>query len=341
MKEALFYKKLDGQKVQCMLCPHNCVIPPQNSGTCGARVNEAGILDSIVYGRVSSLAIDAIEKKPLFHFYPGSLVYSMGTLGCNMKCSHCQNWQISHVLASERSFTRATEYISPETAVENALKNDCEGLAFTYNEPTVWFEYTLDTAKLAKENGLYTVYVTNGYINPEPLDMIGPYLDAFRVDIKGFGDEFYKEIAKVPSIKPVLESAVRAKKKWNMHVEAVTNIIPGKNDDPVILRGIARWIKTELGKETPWHVTRFVPCLEFLDLKATPIETLEMAQEIGCQEGLDYVYTGNVPSHRGENTYCPGCGEMVIERGGFSLMSYQIKSGRCKYCGYEININGS
>ena len=338
MNEALFYKKLDGQKVQCLLCPHNCVILTQEAGFCGARINEEGVLKSLVYGQVSSLAIDPIEKKPLFNFYPGSLVYSMGTLGCNMRCSHCQNWQISHVIAADKTSSRVTEYVSPETAVENALKNDCEGIAFTYNEPTIWFEYTLDTAKLAKENGLYTVYVTNGYINPEPLDAIGPYLDAFRVDIKGFGDEFYREVAKVPSIAPVLESAVRAKKKWNMHVEAVTNIIPGKNDDPVMLRKIAHWIKDGLGKETPWHVTRFMPCLEFLDIQATPLETLEMAQEIGLQEGLEYVYLGNVASHPGESTYCPNCGEMIIERSGFNLMTYEIKSGKCRYCGYNIYI---
>ena len=170
------------------------------------------------------------------------------------------------------------------------------------------------------------------------MDAIGPYLDAFRVDIKGFGDEFYRGVAQVPSIKPVLESAVQAKKRWNMHVEAVTNIIPGKNDGPVMLRKIAQWIKTSLGKETPWHVTRFMPCLEFSDLNMTPLESLEMAQEIGLQEGLEYVYLGNVPTHAGESTYCPKCGEMIIERNGYNLMSYEIKDGKCGYCSYPIYI---
>ncbi len=338
MKEALFYKKLDNLQVECLLCPHNCLIADGKAGRCGARLNTSGSLMSLVYGQVSSEAVDPIEKKPLFHFYPGSLVYSLGTLGCNMRCSHCQNWQISRARIGAEETVRATRYLSPQGAVKNALNSECEGIAFTYNEPTVWFEYTLDVSRLAKESGLYTVYVTNGYINIEPLDLIAPYLDAFRVDIKALDDVFYSEVAGVPSVKPVLESALRAKNKWSMHVEAVTNIIPGKNDDPGALRGLARWVRKELGKDTPWHVTRFLPCLELSGLPSTPVETLEMAQEIGLQEGLEYVYIGNVPLHSGANTYCPGCGELIIERGGLVLARYELERGNCRFCGKKVVV---
>lgn len=345
MSQALFFEKEKNDKVRCRLCPHNCLIAPDKSGFCGVRKNTGGTLESLVYGKVSSAAVDPIEKKPLFHFKPASLVFSMGTLGCNMHCGHCQNWNISHVVLAEspkdcRIFEigveKPTEFISPERAVELAIEHDCEGIAWTYNEPTVWFEYTLDTAKLAKEKGLYTVYVTNGYINPDPLDMIGPYLDAYRVDVKAFSAEAYKKLAKVPDFKPVLESAVRAKRKWGMHVEIVTNIIPSLNDDPEQLKGIASWIFDELGPDTPWHVTRFTPCLEYKDLPQTPEETLEKAYEIGKNRGLKFVYLGNVPMHGFENTYCHQCGALIIERQGFDIMSYNIEHGKCAYCSSEL-----
>jgi pyruvate formate lyase activating enzyme len=345
MSQALFFEREKNDKVRCRLCPHNCLIAPDKSGFCGVRKNVGGTLESLVYGKASSAAVDPIEKKPLFHFKPASLVFSMGTLGCNMHCGHCQNWNISHVVLAEspkdcRIFEigveKPTEYISPERAVELAIEHDCDGIAWTYNEPTVWFEYTLDTAKLAKEKGLYTVYVTNGYINPDPLDMIGPYLDAYRVDVKAFSAEAYKKLAKVADFKPVLESAVRAKRKWGMHVEIVTNIIPSLNDDPEQLKGIASWIFDELGPDTPWHVTRFTPCLEYKDLPQTPEETLEKAYEIGKNRGLKFVYLGNVPMHGFENTYCPQCGALIIERQGFDIMSYNIEHGRCAYCSSEL-----
>jgi len=346
MSKALFYEKLDSGKVKCTLCPHFCVIPEGKVGFCGVRTNKDGELDSLVYGKVSAAAVDPIEKKPLFHFKPSSLVFSLGTLGCNMHCGHCQNWEISHVILAE-SFKegkvyeipkeKPTEYISPERAVEMAIQYDCEGIAWTYNEPTVWFEYTLDCARLAKEKGLYTVYVTNGYINPEPLDMIGPYLDAYRVDLKGFSNDFYKKVAKVPDFKPVLDSAVRAKKKWDMHVEIVTNIIPTMNDDDEQLNGISRWIKESLGENTPWHVTRFTPCLEYAKLNVTPEETLEKAYEIGKKNGLKHVYVGNVFGHQLENTYCPKCGNLIIEREGFDVVSFNIENGKCIYCLSDVD----
>lgn len=345
--KAQFYKKLEHGKIKCELCPHNCLILPDKAGICGVRANRGGELESLIYGKVSSACVDPIEKKPLFHFYPGSKVFSMGTLGCNMSCGHCQNWNISHVVLVESAkkdkiYTimqeNPTQFMSPEQAVQLAIENECQGIAWTYNEPTIWFEYTYDCAKIAKSKGLYTVYVTNGFINKEPLDTIGPYLDAFRVDIKGFSDEFYRKLAKIPYFKPILEAAEHAKKKWNMHVEIVTNIIPTMNDDEETLKNIANWIKDKLGDDTPWHVTRFMPELDYKNLNATPVETLEHAQEIGFDAGLKYVYIGNVPGHPGENTYCPNCHSQIIKREGYDIELYYIENKKCKFCGYEINV---
>ncbi len=347
MKEALFYKKLEqNDKVQCFLCPHNCVISLDRAGFCGVRKNIGGKLYSLVYEKVSSAAVDPIEKKPLFHFKPATLVFSIGTLGCNMHCGHCQNWNISHVVLAESpkdaklyqvSVENPTEYLSPEQAVELAIKYDCDSIAWTYNEPTIWFEYTLDTAKLAKAKGLRTIYVTNGYINLEPLDMIGPYLDAYRVDIKAFNKEAYKKLSKIPDFQPVLEAIIRAKTKWNMHIEVVTNIIPTLNDDETQLNGIAKWIKENLGENTPWHVTRFTPYLEFEKIMPTPIETLEKAYRIGIENGLNYVYLGNVPMHELENTYCPNCKALLIERQMYDVVTFNIEDGKCVYCSFPLS----
>ncbi|MFH1826408.1 MAG: AmmeMemoRadiSam system radical SAM enzyme [bacterium] len=288
MKEALFYEKLEANKVKCRLCPWDCIIVSGKVGVCGVRRNIDGQLTAENYAQVSSIAIDPIEKKPLYHFHPGSAVLSLGCYGCNLHCGHCQNWQIAH------KHSGPTEYIPPEKLVELAKENNCQGIAWTYNEPTIWFEYALKGAKLAKKAGLYTVFVTNGYINPEPLDMIGPYLDAYSVDIKGFSDQIYKKLAKINGFKPILEATVRAKKKWNMHVEVTTLVIPTINDDEAQLKNIAKWIVEELGPETPWHVSRFHPCLDYQHLPPTPVETLKMAKEIGLKAGLKYVHIGNV-----------------------------------------------
>jgi len=272
---------------------------------------------------------------------------SLGTLGCNMRCIHCQNWEIAHVVLVEGLHEQKvynvltedrSELISPEKAVEMALESGAEGIAWTYNEPTIWFEYTYDCAKLAKQNGLYTVYVSNGYITPEALDAIGPYLDAFRVDIKGFTKDFYQKLARVSNFETILEATKRAKEKWNMHVEIITLIIPGWNDDEKQLRDIAAWIKTNLGENTPWHVTRFVPYLELKDIHVTPVETLEKARKIGLDAGLKYVYIGNVPGNTGENTYCPKCRHLLIERVGYETGIKGLKDNKCDFCGETIPI---
>ena len=239
MREALLYEKLPGSMVQCQTCQWHCKIIPGKYGVCGMYQNRDGVLLNLNYGMVSSMASDPIEKKPLYHFFPGSVVFSLGTLGCNFHCRHCQNWEIA--MADSRA-TESCRELSPEDEISLAIKTGCHGIAWTYNEPAIWFEYTLDSARLAKQEGLYTVYVTNGYSTPQALDTIGPFLDAWRVDVKGFSDEFYRGLAKVPHWREILKTAERARHKWNMHVEVVTNVIPGMNDDDEQLRGIATWI---------------------------------------------------------------------------------------------------
>lgn len=336
MKEAILYAKLEDEKVRCNLCPRYCVIKKGQAGICKTRVNVDGKLFTLIYAVCSSVAADPIEKKPVFHYYPGSIVLSLGTLGCNFKCIHCQNWHIAHADATQS--LQGTQEIPPERLPLLAIQNKCKGVAWTYNEPTIWLEYIVDSARLCKEQGLYTVVVTNGYITSEGLDAIGPYLDVYRVDLKGFNDEVYRKLAKVKSFKPVLESTIRAKEKWGCHVEVVTNVIPTFNDDQAQLEGIARWIKDNLGPKTPWHVTRFVPYLELSYLNPTPVSTLEKARQIGNSEGLEFVYVGNVYGHEGENTYCPGCQRMLIRRIGYTVGKYDVVKGRCPYDGTDLNI---
>jgi pyruvate formate lyase activating enzyme len=348
-REAMFYEKFNDGQVRCFLCPRYCHIGDGKAGYCGVRKNEKGTLYTLIYGKISSVNVDPIEKKPLFHFHPGSKVFSIGTLGCNMRCIHCQNWEIAHVVLVEgmghedgKVFNilteNRTEIISPEKAVEMALDSGAEGIAFTYNEPTIWFEYVYDVAKLAKEKGLYTVFVTNGYITKEALDAIAPYLDAFRVDIKGFTKDFYHKLARVNNFEVILEATKRAKNDWKLHVEVITLVIPGWNDDEASLKGIAGWIYKELGENTPWHVTRFVPHLDLKDIHTTPVETLELAREIGMNAGLKYVYTGNVPGDTGENTYCPKCANLLIERIGFDAMIMGLDGKNCDKCGTAIPV---
>jgi len=307
-------------------------------GNCGVRQNIDGNLYSLIYGKISSIAADPIEKKPLFHFYPGSKVLSLGTYGCNLPCGHCQNWQIAHVNYGLGSCVLSPESIAPDKLVETVKKAGCQGIAWTYNEPTIWFEYALEGAKLAKEAGLYTVFVTNGYINPEPLDMIGPYLDAYSVDVKGFSNEFYSKVAKIKDFQPILRATERAKQKWNMHVEVTTLIIPTLNDDEKQLKGIATWMVEKLGAETPWHISRFMPCLDYKHLSPTPVETLEKARQIGLDVGLEYVYIGNVPGHQAENTYCHKCKNLLIERVGYQTIIKGLVEIKCQVCGQTIKI---
>ncbi len=347
MHECILYEKLDDTRVHCLVCPRDCKIADGRAGFCGVRHNRGGTLYAITYGKITSAASDPIEKKPLFHFHPGTRVFSVGSAGCNLRCVHCQNWQIAHerlddaVNAGGALNLPGLSELSPAQAVAAAKANDCGGIAWTYNEPTIWLEYTIDTAKLCRDAGLYTVYVTNGYATEAAVDAIGPYLDAYRVDVKGFTDAFYKQLAGVSNWRSILAAAERAKKRWGCHVEIVTNVIPTLNDDERQLRDIAEWIVGALGPETPWHVTRFIPYLDLANLPATPTATLNRARQIGLDAGLSFVYVGNDPGNPGENTYCPGCGALVIERSGYMTNPCMVEGATCAGCGQDLNLRRS
>jgi pyruvate formate lyase activating enzyme len=337
MQEALLYEKLPGSRVRCHVCQWRCRINPGKYGVCRVRQNVDGVLQVLNYAQASSVAADPIEKKPLFHFFPGTGCFSLGTWGCNFHCRHCQNWTISCV-EEPHSMVDASQVILPKDAVTAARSRGCAGISWTYNEPSIWFEYTLDSAKLAKESGLYTVYVTNGYMTPEALDSIGPYLDAWRVDIKGFSNTLYRNLAGIPRWRGILEVAVRAQEKWEMHVEVVTNVVPTMNDDDEQLKGIACWMRDSLGELTPWHVTRFYPQHDMTHLPPTPIKMLEKAYGLGKKAGLRFIYLGNVPGHGSENTICYCCGKLVIERYGYNTRVVGLNGSRCKFCGSELNV---
>jgi pyruvate formate lyase activating enzyme len=344
MHECILYDKLDDGRVHCLVCPRDCRIADGRAGFCGVRHNRGGRLYAITYGKITSAAADPIEKKPLFHFHPGTQVFSLGSAGCNLRCAHCQNWQIAHerldgaVDGAGALDLPGLSDLSPAQAVAAAKANGCAGIAWTYNEPTIWLEYTIDSAKLCREAGLYTVYVTNGYATEAAVDAIGPHLDAYRVDVKGFTDAFYKKLAGVANWRTILTAAERAKHKWGCHVEIVTNVIPTMNDDDAQLRDIAEWIVGHLGPETPWHVTRFMPYLDLASLPPTPASTLNRARQIGMDAGLKFVYIGNDPGNPGENTYCPGCGRLVIERSGYATAPRLLQNGKCAECGQDLNI---
>jgi len=334
MHRTLLCRTLEDQRIECLICQRRCKIAMGETGYCKTRRYMEGRLYSLIYGRVSCMRISPIEIKPLFHYYPGSRWLSLGSLGCNFLCPGCQNWEIAH--ADIEKAIPSTQHVSPERAVRLALQGECQGISWTYNEPTLWFEYTLDSARMAKEKGLLTNYVTNGYITREALDLIGPYLDAYRVDLKGFSRRTYRRIAHIPDFHGILQVIQRAKELWGMHIEIVTNVIPGFNDNEEDLRQMARWIVNELGPETPWHLTRFFPHLKLSHLAPTAISKLERVREIGTDEGLVYIYLGNVAGHRGENTYCPGCRKLLIERYQCELLQYHLKGSKCSYCGKEI-----
>ena len=332
--EAYLWEPLEDQAVKCNLCNHRCVIKPGKRGICSARENQSGVLHSLVYGKVIARNIDPIEKKPLFHFLPGSLSYSIATVGCNFKCRFCQNADIAQ-MPNDRSGLIMGDETSPEAIVDGALKANCKSISYTYTEPTIFFEFAYDTAKLAHEAGLSNVFVTNGYMTAEALDMIHPYLHAANVDLKAFNADYYKTLCSA-RLEPVKESLIKMK-SLGIFVEVTTLMVPGLNDDPVELEALAKFLVESLGPETPWHVSRFHPTYRLTDRSSTPVETLIKAREIGLAAGLRYVYTGNVPGEEAENTYCYQCGKPVIQRWGFQIRKYDIDAGRCKSCGAEID----
>jgi pyruvate formate lyase activating enzyme len=329
--QALLFERLEGDVARCGVCQRRCTIPPGDVGWCRTRRNEDGTLYSLIYGEVSSVSVNPIEKKPVFHFHPGSRWLSLGSVGCNFRCPGCQNWELSHWQDGETG----TEYLPPERAVLLAKEYGCIGISWTFNEPSIWFEYTLDGAKAAKRDGLHTNYVTNGTISRDALAALAPYLDVFRVDLKGFSDSTYKRIGHVGGFEQILD-VIRLAKGFGMHVEVVTNIIPGINDSASELSNLARWINDTLGAEMPWHVTRFYPHLKLHSVPPTPISTLERARTLGKEAGLWYVYVGNVPGHRWEHTYCHVCGHLLIERYVFDVIDNEIDDGMCPECGVGV-----
>ncbi len=343
MKEALFYRKLEGKKVQCLLCPRKCVILPGRRGFCGVRENQAGVLYSLVYERLCSMAVDPIEKKPLYHFAPGSNCLSICTVGCNLDCKFCQNWEISHPQfqnnspGEEPSAAGAGivgEHIPPERIVEIARKQGVEGISYTYTEPTIFFEYALDTMKLARRSGLYNCWVSNGFTSPEPVMEASRYLDAINIDIKG-SESFYRKLCNAPGEAAVKRAAMLYREQ-GVWVEVTTLVIPGYNDSRKVLTDISRWVRKNLGPDTPIHFSRFHPQFRMRDAEPTPTRTLEMAHSIAVKEGLRYVYIGNVPGHRGETTYCPECGRPLIERHGFGVAAMR---DTCT-CGHRLALAG-
>jgi pyruvate formate lyase activating enzyme len=331
LKEAMFYEKLEGNAVHCYLCSHHCRISEGKRGICSVRENINGTLYTLVYGKLIASAVDPIEKKPLFHFLPGSRAYSVATVGCNFRCLNCQNYDISQMPKPQRQVPG--EHVTPEEVVEAAKLYKCESIAYTYNEPTIFFEYAYDIAKLAKKEGIKNVFVSNGYTTPEALRVMAPYLDANNIDLKSFSDDFYRKVCGA-RLEPVID-CIRLHKQLGIWIEITTLVIPSLNDSEENFRKIAEFIRN-LDPGIPWHVSRFHPDYKLLDLPPTPVETLDRARKIGLEAGLKYVYQGNVPGE-GENTNCPSCGKLLIERRGYEVTRYRVKDGKCPHCGANID----
>lgn len=333
MHEASFYDKLEDNKVHCYLCRHHCRISEDKRGICGVRANKGGTLYTLVYAMPCSTHVDPIEKKPLYHFFPGSKAFSIATVGCNFRCRHCQNHEISQMPADARCITG--ERMEPSQVVDEAEKAGCRSISYTYTEPTIFYEYAFDIARLAKKRGIYNNFVTNGYIEEEPLKAIKPFLDGANIDLKGFSEDFYKRVC-AADLSKVVET-IKTYRALGIWIELTTLVIPGYNDREEEFRSIARFIKNDLGVETPWHVSAFYPTYKLLDAIRTPAETLVRARQIGLDEGLRYVYVGNIPGLEGEHTYCYSCKNAVIKRYGFSIDAYLIKDGACSFCGAVID----
>ncbi|MEN6479466.1 MAG: AmmeMemoRadiSam system radical SAM enzyme [Anaerolineales bacterium] len=337
MREALLYDRLAEQRVRCRLCAHGCTIAPGRRGICGVRENREGTLFSLVYGRLVAEAVDPIEKKPLFHFHPGSTALSIATAGCNLSCRFCQNADISQTPREEgRIWGRAT---TPEAVVQAAQRAQSRSIAYTYSDPTVFAEYALAVGRLARAAGIANVWVTNGFMSSNLLDLAlgdeaGPLIDAANVDLKAFTEEYYRQQCGA-RLQPVLDNLIRLKRA-GVWIEVTTLVIPGLNDGEDELRAIARFICDELGADTPWHVSRFYPTYRLTDRPPTPAQTVTHARELGRAAGLHHVYVGNVPWIEGENTFCAQCGRLLIERAGFSVQMNAAPDGLCPYCGAQL-----
>lgn len=329
--EALLYEKLPDNKVRCQLCAHGCVIAEGRRGICKVRENRAGALYSLTYGKLIAAHVDPIEKKPMFHFYPGSRSFSIAAPGCNFDCQWCQNWEISQ--GDSAAAAARCPYTPPQDVVASALRSGSLSISYTYTEPTVFFEYSQDVGLLAHEAGLKNVYVSNGYMSPAAVDLLANWLDAANVDIKAFSDEVYRKYIGA-HLQPVLDACVRLKQA-GVWLEITTLLIPGLNDDEEQLRSLTKFIARELGAETPWHVSRFFPQYKYQNADVTALASIEKALEIGRAEGLKYTYAGNVAGSA--DTVCPECGTVLIRRTGMSVLSNSVSpEGLCPNCGTRI-----
>lgn len=328
--EASYYEKLEHKQVRCKLCPRECVVDDHERGYCGVRENRGGDYYTLVYGRACTYHVDPIEKKPLFHFHPGTTAFSIATAGCNVNCKFCQNWEISQVTPEQvRSIA-----LPPAKVAQAAQRSNCPTIAYTYNEPTIFYEYMADTIRAGHKAGVNSVVITAAYIQQKPLLELSGLADAIKVDLKAFSEKYYKEIVN-GELKPVLDALITMRKA-GVWTEIVYLVVPTLNDSEQEISGLVKWIKQYLGTEVPVHFTRFYPQYLLKNLPPTPVSTLDRCKAIADAAGLKYVYVGNVPGHPAENTYCPRCGKKIIERYGYSVAVTGLKDGRCVYCGEKI-----
>lgn len=334
MHEARLWKALKDRTVQCRLCNHYCVVKPGGRGKCGVRENRDGTLYSLNYDKVAAVNLDPVEKKPLYHFQPGTGTYSFATMGCNLSCSFCQNWTLSQAPREEgRIEGRDT---TPRQLVDEAVRLGASSISYTYSEPTIFFELMDDTAVLAHERGLRNIMVSNGFMSRECLDALGDHIDAINVDLKCFTEEFYDEIAGA-RLQPVLDNLIHIKHTLGWWLEITTLLIPGKNDSSEELGRLTDFLANEIGTDTPWHISRFHPDYKMGDVPVTNGGSLNAAYEMGRKKGLKYVYIGNMPGLDRQHTDCPGCGREIINRTGFSAGRREIRGGKCMHCGEPID----
>lgn len=330
-REAMFYTNLDGQNVQCLLCPRGCIISEGKRGFCRNRENQKGKLYTIVYGKPCAVDIGPIEKAPLYHFIPGHSRLCLTCASCNLRCKYCQNWHLSQRSLEELNY----HSYSPSEIVRQAKNHQLSSISFTYTEPTVYYEYLYDISAIARQSGIKTSIVSNGYINREPLLQLLKVLDVVKIDLKGFSEKFYEEVCSA-TLKPVLESLITVKKE-KVWLEIVNLVVPTLNDDPKMIEEMCRWIRENLGTDTPIHFTRFFPNYKLTHLSPTPVSTLESAYEIAKRNGLRYVYIGNVPGHIRNSTYCPSCNRRIIHRSHFDIVEMSVVNGRCKFCNVPVS----
>ncbi len=327
LKEALLYKKLEDSDVSCFLCSHHCLITDGKFGICNVRENRGGTLYTHAYGNLVAQNIDPIEKKPLYHFFPGSTSFSIAATGCNFQCGFCQNWQISQIKEAKGLGLRSEE-VKPGEVVTHAKRAGSKSISYTYTEPTIFFEYALEVGQLAKREGLHNVFVTNGYMTEEMIQMARPFLDAANIDLKSFNDDYYRRLCK-GRLAPVLKN-IEMMKRLNIWVEVTTLVVPGENDSEEEFKKIAEFL-AGIDPSIPWHISRFYPQYQMDDLENTPMKTMNQAYEIGKEAGLRYVYLGNV-SGKGGNTYCHQCNQLLIERLGYTIPKYRLREGKCPDC---------